>query len=643
MQEQLNRALKEGIRFLKSEQQTNGCFESLSSADKDNFQKAKVFKTSFFTSNILHCLNAIPAEIKEARSIKQKAAEFLLTQKSEQGSFNYWQRGSAESKTMPYPDDLDDTFCALTGLYGFDSKLIGGKTLAKAAKLLTTTESAAGGPYRTWLISKNAAKVWKDVDLAVNANIAYFLSLQGASLPKLTRLLDEAINKKDFSSSYYPDEFATIYFISRSYKGKNTKALADYITKRLKEKKNPLNTAFCITALVNLGCVDARTLKSPTESLLKSFNGRWWQASAFCLDPAKNGKKYYGGAKTLTTAFCLEALSKYLNIIKDSRKKAEQVKTEAKDNKFYKNIIGLAEKRFGALPLNTREQALMALFKIKSKDTDRQIVLLPIWFQRAMGKAVSESQIEALGLANLYGWIAYSIYDDFFDGEGDPAFLPVANTALREVAEIYQRLLQHNQGAFKMTQKILDRIDSANVWEHENCRAEVVNDQLAIPRSLPKFGDFHLLANKSLGHALGPLAIMIFLGFESSSAAVKNMLGFFTHYLIARQLNDDAHDWLEDLEAGRLNSIRLEVLKNSGHRVVNFKRDSYVLQSLFWKKIIPKTSRDIFKQVALAKKCLYKIPLKEPGLLLRMIAKPESAAKQALEESLQTKDFLNTY
>jgi len=84
---------------------------------------------------------------------------------------------SKEFKSKPYPDDLDDTFCALNALYLFDRKLISGSAYAYIIQLLTKVEKNEGGPYKTWLVSKKTSG-WDDVDIVVNSNIAYFLWLQ---------------------------------------------------------------------------------------------------------------------------------------------------------------------------------------------------------------------------------------------------------------------------------------------------------------------------------------------------------------------------------------------------------------------------------------------------------------------------------
>ncbi len=650
MQNKIEEVTYPALLFLASQQKRNGGFLSLTTAEKNDFTTTKTYPTTFITSNILSCLNSL-SKSSLTDSIRTKAAKYLLFQKSEFWSFNYWQRDSQEAGIMPYPDDLDDTFCALSAMATFDSNLITGKALSNVVKILTATETKTGGPYKTWLAGRKAGKVWHDVDLAVNANIARFMFLQKTELPNLAELFDKAIKAKKFTSAYYPEIFPVIYFISRSYKGGQVKPLIRHLLS-LRQRNfswgNPLNTALSVSTLVNLNFHKPKELEKSIGYLTDNFNGKSWQPYAFCLDPAQKGSQYYAGSHALTTAFCLEAMHKYLLLQKQTYADLlRKSKFSVQEERVYRKIISLAKKRFNALAPEAKNPALQILEQTILKDSDRQIVLLPLWFRQALGengKSITDEQITGLGLANLYGWIAYTIYDDFFDGEGKAELLPVANIGLREVAEFYAQTLGYNSDKYKTVKKILDNMENANEWESAHCRTEVINNKITIPKVLPNFKNLRQLAGKSLGHALGPVAILLMLNFKYNSWHVKETLSFFTHYLIARQLNDDAHDWLEDLHAGRINSVGASVLEAADRKTINFQRDERMLQRLFWNDILPDTAGTVFKHVKLARLALPHIGfIEKPEILFRLLDRPETAAKEALEESKKMRDFLSSY
>ncbi|MBI2641570.1 hypothetical protein HYW87_03185, partial [Candidatus Roizmanbacteria bacterium] len=245
--------IDKGIRFLITEQQKDGSFLSLASTRLNDFTRATTTHTIVPSNIVLSCLNSLE-ETAAITKIKQNTALFLLSQKSGHWSFNYWVRESKDAKKTPYPDDLDDSFCALAALYQHDPNLFNGKALAKITILLTAVEGKEGGPYNMWLVPPNTDKGWKRIDLVVNSNIAYFLSLLDISLPNLNAFIEQEIEKENYVFPYcsiYP----AVYFISRFYQGKKVKQIIDLLlSKRDKEGKweNPLYTALAISSLVNL-------------------------------------------------------------------------------------------------------------------------------------------------------------------------------------------------------------------------------------------------------------------------------------------------------------------------------------------------------------------------------------------------------
>ena len=214
----------------------------------------------------------------------------------------------------------------------YDSKLIDGTAMAKIVNLLTAMEKKEGGPYKTWLVSESANKAWKDVDLAVNSNIGYFLSLEEIELENIDELINLAIEKEQLNSQYYPSIYPVVYFISRWFKSE--KLIKIILAKKKKDNwENPLNTALVISSLLNLG-VEPKILEPSINYLIKNQKKDVsWKTNAFCIDPAINKKTYYAGSPALTTAFRVEALNKYFlttnhNLTKKPDKMADKIHQE---------------------------------------------------------------------------------------------------------------------------------------------------------------------------------------------------------------------------------------------------------------------------------------------------------------------------
>lgn len=647
MQDKIIDSIKHGVDYLVTQQQKDGSFLSLSSPNPDNFDKALKFHSTFSTALILSCLNKLE-ETTQIKLIKHKCASFLLNQKSKHWSFNYCVRDSREAKQMPYPDDLDDTFCALSALFEFDPTLLDGTALATVVSLLTATESRVGGPYRTWLVPETADKVWKDIDLAVNSNIAYFLSLQDINLPNLNKFIASKISQAKIASPYYPTLYPIIYFISRfcGHKQKYSKALIKILLTIQNEGiwENSLYTALATLSLLSLG-TPFKKLTPAINDLLSQQNPKgYWSPFAFCLDPASNGKSYYSGSTALTTAFCLEALQKYISL---STQKPIDNLQDSEAQLLYQQIIKNIKRRYLSLDSQLKAETLKSLETTLQEKNKKQVALLPFHFKLSLadkGRKVSDGLIIKLGMANIYGWIAYTIYDDFLDNEGEIEKLSVANFTLRELTIIFISILPDTKFN-RFFHKVMDKMENANTWEVTCCRIKISNGKIQLKDfKIPNYGDFSKLAERSLGHALTPIAILYSLGFEESSKEVKNLLGFFKHYLIARQLNDDAHDWEKDLKMGHVNSVGALLLKKH-HPKANINVSSLIpkLQEVFWYDVVTNVSNQVLEHTKMARKFLLQCGVSDQSLADQLLEKYEKGARLALKEQNNTIKFLASY
>ncbi|MBU1046588.1 terpene cyclase/mutase family protein [Patescibacteria group bacterium] len=633
------------LKFIKETQKKNGEFLSLSSPSIKKFNCNKIYNSTFPTSLIILCLNDLNTPI--SKIIIFKGTKFLLTQKSDFWSFNYWTRNSKESKQYPYPDDLDDTFCSLSALFLNRPEIFKGEILAKIVNLLTFTEEKTGGPYRTWLVpSDTPEKIWLDVDLAVNSNIAYFLSLQDISLPKLDRFINRKIEKKEYITPYYPTPYTSIYFLSRFYKGRRTKEIKEYLLKQKNKDGNwgnPLNTALAISALLNLGESPKKISKAIDYLCKNNLNGQW-KACAFCIDPSINKKTYYAGSPALTTAFCLEAINKYQKSIKKSKNPNQKkfgtggAKLSKIEKEIYNKVIKKTIKIFSSLDEDLKKQASQTLKQTLKTKNSLEIILLPHLFNQSLGDSIpmSENLID-LGVANLLGWIAYTIYDDFLDEEGDPKKLSLANVCLRELTLIFRNILPYETGFFDFSKTILNRIDSANTWETTHCRGIDL-------KQIPNYENYQRLADRSLGHALGPIAILFSLGYKKDSLEIKNTIKFFENYIIAKQINDDAHDWEDDLKKEHISSACALVLKEwskKNNKNPNLEEDLDKLRSIFWYKIINKSCKDVLKHSQIAMESIKKVKIiNNFKMFENILAKQEKSAQDALKEQKETLQFI---
>jgi hypothetical protein len=630
----LSNALNNGLNFISKEQQIDGSFVSLSSSSPTDFKKALKFHSVFSTTIILQALTSI-GENDIVQKVKDKSVEFLLAQKSVYGSWNYWTRGSQEAKLLPYPDDLDDTFCALTAIFLCDKQLVTTEMITKAVRLLTTLETKEGGPYRTWLVADNKEQIWKDVDLGVNVNIAYFLFLQDISLPNLTKLFDRALKTRQIASPYYPQPQSILYFLARFLSSRKHKSLI--IKEILKQDMDgPLSLAVGISSLIRLGHPTKEIEKLIDRLIISQKRNGSWPPEVFYtgVNPKKD-RMFYGGSTTLSTALSLEAISLYLRRLREISNSVSQRLARKKAELIYRAVIKKVEKRFGQLGKHLQAESWKYSKQLLKNDKDKQITLLPLLIARSLkggSKKVPFGMMVDLGAASVYGWIAYTIYDNFLDEEAETSSLPLANVCLRELTIIFDNVLPDKNGFKKVFQKIMDSLEEANSWEVKNCRVDRERSQ---KMPVPKYGKYQFLADRSLGHSLGSIAIFMSLGFKEKSKEVKNLVLFFKHFLIARQLNDDAHDWEKDLKFGQVNSVGALLLS---------KGKDGDLQKLFWEDVVEEVCGLIEIHAVKARSALFNIEIidnKEP--LNNLIKKQEATVQITREEKQKTLSFIENY
>jgi hypothetical protein len=655
----IDSVIKNGLKHIVSEQQATGGFASLSSPNPANFSTAISYTTTFFTSTILACLNAVTEHGEHdplVDTIRSQAALFLLGEKDKNWSFNYWVQHANERKIMPYPNDLDDTFGALAALIRYNHAIVDGEATAAIATMLTSAETKEGGPYRTWLVQTPNGP-WADVDIVVNSTVGYFLSLMGIRLPNIESFVDEMVIRGAAASPYYPNVAPVLYFISRFYKNRSVKnaeatqmaikAICDFRTSR-NTYMTPVENAMTITSLINLNAKEKITGLG-IEEILRVVAREGWKPYAFCIDPVREGKTSYAGASALTAALCTETLVLYKNAMEDKRLKSDDNDKAAKSDATHKKVIARVKNRVyrAEMPSELRSIVIQEI----DATTDAKITTLAYEFRDALGargKAINPKITDHLALGNLYGWIAYDVYDNILDGEGNPLLLPAAHFFLRSLSHIYETENTATPGCANLFSTIMDTIDNANTWEQKYCRLPC-NEKEYLPAKLPPFDDYRNLADRSIGHAMGPLAELLAIGYAANTEEFQTVLALFRRYLIARQLHDDAHDWADDLLRGHVNSVSALVIKAFQNKYKDQERSRIVdtlpaLREIFWKETITAVVALVHKNISAARDARKKSTLiGGTDFLEDALTSLEASAKRTLAERDDTLLFLAHY
>jgi len=204
------------------------------------------------------------------------------------------------------------------------------------------------------------------------------------------------------------------------------------------------------------------------------------------------------------------------------------------------------------LPLRLMAQALQK--DIVASKSYEEIVTLCGAFAESLRQPPSTTNEELMRLtkANFYFWMAAMAYDGIIDDERSPHELPVVSVLQRRAVALF------SASSPNLTQACFDLIDSANAWELAHCRYDVSNDDITVTH-IPSFGNGMLFARRAMGHILGPRIVL-----EHTRAIHKRkrmVHEALSHYLIARQISDDMHDWQHDIQRGHVNFVGAHLLR----------------------------------------------------------------------------------
>ncbi|MFA5155036.1 MAG: hypothetical protein WC453_01235 [Patescibacteria group bacterium] len=253
----------------------------------------------------------------------------------------------------------------------------------------------------------------------------------------------------------------------------------------------------------------------------------------------------------------------------------------------------------------------------------------PKLFLEALTEKRDNNLIKILSSANKYWWLAYNIYDDILDGDSDAFQLPIANNYFIKFISSYYKLNLPKQ-FYQIFEKTITNVEKANKLELKQQKLKFNDGKIIIPQILPGFTDLKMLSKKSLALSLGPIAIAYYLNLGQRK--VNLCIEFFKNFLAAKQLSDDAHDWLEDLQSGKITAANSLILKEA--RTNKIVLDLNNQQSLFklFLKINSTTGKNVIKLCKQANKLALRIGLQKNCKFLNITIIPiQNAANRALK------------
>jgi hypothetical protein len=292
------------LEFLATSQLPYGEFQVYACASLDLANGRRFESSPFGTSLVVQCLRSVYGS--RATPMIARAIQFVSSEMVGPGLFRYY--GSRNGRAIPI--DLDDTACASLALEHVHPLIVW-----RANVPLIVANQNPAGLFYTWL---NVPAAANGVDAVVNANIVRYLG-ECEQTALACRFLVNVIrqDREEESYRYYPDNLALYYALASAYATGVTALMParDAILAKIRDQQHSdgtfgdeLATARAMCAILNLGGCELDALDAAARSLWKRqrSNGSW------AARPAYLGPAPYYGSEEITTAFCLEALGRYL-------------------------------------------------------------------------------------------------------------------------------------------------------------------------------------------------------------------------------------------------------------------------------------------------------------------------------------------
>ena len=198
-----------------------------------------------------------------------------------------------------------------------------------------------------------------------------------------------------------------------------------------------------------------------------------------------------------------------------------------------------------------------AYFQKMAKGEFSQVVaLLPYWLSDIL--PLSERVIHQLGIAHLFGWWYYEVQDKLLDEETAAPALLAAQLALFKMMEIYQQLGITGSLHWGKWEELA--LQSANSYALERqtrfeSLSEISADDL-------EAWDVEFIIERASPFYFNTMVQLHLAGIDAENPFYERVLTALRYFAAARQITDDASDWLDDLRTGSLNYVSARLLEH---------------------------------------------------------------------------------
>lgn len=485
---------------------------------------------------------------------------------------------------------------------------------------LTRQEKIPGGPYYTTQSNQ-------EIDPVVNAAVHLALQGFGVHLSQLESFLTKGIITNNWRSTTIISAWLNLYLIWRTLSIESKKSLIPNLQE--------FETLEPITDSLELAC---KILITENFDLARSG---FPDQNNYCVHDIFSKKQeshqaasISGSANVNASLWALiwDKLDKITNPEAVSDFRLSEKNPDTKDA-----VIQMVARKLSKLEPGLQERGLYSLGQILITPISEEIILLSLDLDSALGANLTKEIHIKLGAANLFGWIAFHLYDNCYEENSPSIELSLANICLRSATTLYCQVSETLKIKPSLVLQTLDSIDEAHAKE--------VADTIELRQSLLNHERWtgmtvRHIAERSFGHCLGPLLICHSL--EPNLGLLGQIKKLFNHYLTARQMCDDLHDWSKDFMSHRVTSVT-KTLFFTVQAFTNI--NVFQAKKIFWNEGLDLQIQQARQEIKLAKQLNESIrwPKHCPTILQNAISRLEESLLQTQAEREAMKSLINTF
>jgi hypothetical protein len=226
------------------------------------------------------------------------------------------------------------------------------------------------------------------------------------------------------------------------------------------------------------------------------------------------------------------------------------------DQSRYARICATLHSAVAAYPPALQQRCATALDQLLSGEFSQIAALLPAWLSDMI--PLDDDLLDALGTSGLWLWWYADALDGLIDGDLPPSVMPGAQQAMLHALEIYRGLGMAGTTAWDDLQaRALLAADAyaREVATREVALADLSDAQLAL-------WDADLLADRAAPFAFTLTAQLRLAGASDDDPRRADLALALRALTAARQIADDASDWLADLQRGQLNFVSAGLIRH---------------------------------------------------------------------------------